>query len=69
MPCPEYLRLLLRYQAAVRRWGHTEFLDLATREMATVKIQALNERNAAKERISIHKQNCRACNPTLMRAI
>ena len=67
--CPEYLRLSGHYEAALRRWEQIELasnregvLDTsANRLAAEVKYKALNERNAAYERMTLHKKNCSIC--------
>ena len=62
MSCPEYLRLRQHYLAALRRWGQTEAMGAAKPEIAEIKEKALNERNAANERMRLHELSCPVCN-------
>ena len=67
--CPEYLRLSGHYEAALRRWEQIElasnrdgFVDTsANRLAAEVRYKALHERNAAYERMTLHKESCSIC--------
>jgi hypothetical protein len=70
MMCLEYFRLHQHYVVAVRRCEQAELsssrsglLDASARLTAEIKQKARNERNAAKERMVLHEQNCSACNP------
>lgn len=71
MSCPEYNRLLLHYEAALRRWGDAllspdaSLVGTAARRAAEIKQKAFDKRNAAKERLSAHTVSCTACNPQL----
>jgi hypothetical protein len=68
--CYQYLRLRQHYEAALRRreqveWASNKnrFVDTsANRLAAEVKYKALEERNAAKDRMTLHKQSCPVCN-------
>ena len=69
MSCPEYLRLREHYEAALLRWvqidlsfSGSEFINVSAMLLEGVKQQALKERNAAKERMDLHEQNCLICN-------
>jgi hypothetical protein len=62
MPCPEYLRLEQRYEAALRDWvqslqlfGQPKYLTMQARQ------KALDERNAAKNHVWVHEQSCSIC--------
>jgi hypothetical protein len=66
--CSEYLRLRQHYEAALRRWAQVELpskkrevFDAPARLAAEVKQKALNERDAANERMRLHEQNCSIC--------
>jgi hypothetical protein len=70
MSCPQYLRLHQHYDAALRRWAHfelsshgSEVIDASARQAEKVRQTALRERNAASERMRLHKENCPTCNP------
>jgi hypothetical protein len=64
MPCPEYNRLRQHYEAALRRWGYVLLsLDVGAAVRQTAGI--IDERNAAKERLSAHVLSCSACNAHL----
>jgi hypothetical protein len=71
MACPEYIRLRQHYEAALRHWGHVllspvaEPIGAPARVAAEVRQKALAERDAANERMCLHKQTCPACNPKL----
>ena len=66
MPCSEYLRLEQRYEAALHNWvqsmasssqlfGQPMYLTLQARQ------RALEDRNAAKNRLWVHEQSCSIC--------
>jgi hypothetical protein len=68
MLCPEHIRLIQRYDATLRRWGEvtlfSQRVDLHCAGgllAARVRQQAYEERNAAKEQVALHEQNCTAC--------
>jgi hypothetical protein len=69
MLCPVYLRLRQHYEAALRRWAQADSAsnkrnsDASARLALEIEHKALNERNAAKERMSLHQQSCPTCNP------
>jgi hypothetical protein len=71
MACPEYIRLHHHYEAALRHWGHvllspvTVPTDATARLAAEVKQKAFEERNAAYDRMCLHKKTCPVCNPKL----
>jgi hypothetical protein len=70
MRCPEYDRLRQQYEAALRYWGYlllsdANLVEAPARRVAEVKIQAFEERNAAKERWTSHTLTCQNCNPRL----
>ena len=69
MACAEYLRLNQHYGAALRRWAQiesssnkSELFDARKRQALEIEQTALNERNAAYERMVFHEQSCPACN-------
>jgi hypothetical protein len=62
MPCPEYLRLEERYEAALRNWvqsmasfGQPKYLTVQARQKAS------DERNAAKNLVWVHEESCPIC--------
>jgi hypothetical protein len=69
--CLEYNRLRQHYEAALLHWGQLLLsLDAhpvarAARQTAGIKQKALEERNAATERLSAHVLSCPACNPSI----
>jgi hypothetical protein len=71
MACYEYDRLRQHYEAALRHWGHVlrspiaESAGTSARIAGEVKQKALIERNAANDRMTLHKQTCAVCNPQL----
>jgi hypothetical protein len=68
MACPEYIRLRQHYEAALRHWGHVLLSPVAEpigAPAAEVRQKALAERDAANDRMTLHKQTCSACNPKL----
>jgi hypothetical protein len=71
MACHEYIRLRQHYEAALRHWGHvllspvTGPTGAAARLAAEIKQKAFVERNAAYDRMCIHKKTCSVCNPKL----
>jgi hypothetical protein len=68
MDCYEYIRLRQHYEAALRHWGHIHMMPAAepigapARVADEVKQKALEELNAAKNRMALHKQTCSVCN-------
>jgi hypothetical protein len=67
MDCHEYVRLRLHYEASLRRWEQILLLPetpigTPARLAAEIKQKALAERNAANERMSLHRQTCSVCN-------
>jgi hypothetical protein len=71
MACHEYDRLRQHYEASLRHWGHVllssgaEPTGAPARLAAEVKQKALEERNAANDRMCLHKLNCPVWNPKL----
>jgi hypothetical protein len=68
MSCPEYLRLRQHYDVALQRWAETELssdrpevIVASARLAEVIRQKALNERNAAIERMRLHEQNCPTC--------
>jgi hypothetical protein len=69
MHCPAYNRLRQHYETALRRWAQiesssnkSELFDARKRQALEIEQTALNERNAAYERMVFHEQSCPACN-------
>jgi hypothetical protein len=67
MACTEKLRLQQLYEVAIRRWGQvqatSQLFGPPTLMTETMLKKALAERNAAKNRLVMHQQNCKKCNP------
>jgi hypothetical protein len=67
MPCPEYVRLRQHYESALRHWGEvllsqdSELVGPGGRQRAQLKQNVLEERDAANERMRVHKRSCPAC--------
>lgn len=63
MLCSEYSRLLKHYEVALRLWVQAERSsnDASWRLSAGIRKKALDERDAAKERIHIHERSCPTC--------
>jgi hypothetical protein len=69
MDCHEYNRLRQHYETALRRWAQielssskSELVDARKRQALEIEQTALNERNAAYERMVFHEQSCPTCN-------
>jgi hypothetical protein len=61
MPCPEYLRLEQRYEAALLNWVQSMALSQAKYLTMQARQKALDERNAAKILVSVHEESCSIC--------
>jgi hypothetical protein len=67
--CYQYMRLRQHYEAALRRWEQIElvsnknaFLHTSANRLAVeVWYKAQEERNAARERMTLHKESCPIC--------
>ena len=57
MLCPEHSRLLQHYEVALRRWALAEWNGSA----GIKKKKALDERDAARERLNLHERSCPTC--------
>jgi hypothetical protein len=58
--CPEYSRLLQQYEAALRRRVQVEWSS--NEASAGIKEKrALDERDAARERLNLHERSCPTC--------
>jgi hypothetical protein len=69
MGCSEYARLSQHYEAALRRWAQAEScsdksepFDAPRRLAIEIEKKALEERNAARQRMDLHKRSCPTCN-------
>jgi hypothetical protein len=67
MLCPKYTRLRQCYEAALRKWGEvllfsqgTDLHGAAGRLPEHMRQKAYEERDAAKEQMSLHEQNCKS---------
>ena len=56
MPCAEYLRLERRYEDALRNWVQSMASYLTVERQ-----RALEDRNAAKNRLWVHEESCSIC--------
>jgi hypothetical protein len=67
MACPDKVRLQQLYEVAVRQWAQVQatFQLFVPPTLLTeaVRKKALAERNAANNRLVMHQQNCKTCNP------
>lgn len=70
IPCSEYVRLRQLYEAALRHLGHimlatkgNQSIGPATQD--SLKKQAEQDRNIARQRIQFHQQNCAVCRSAL----
>jgi hypothetical protein len=67
MLCSRYLQLSQHYEAALRRWAQAEWCsnknesDASWRLAAGIRKKALDERDAAKERLNFHELTCPTC--------
>jgi hypothetical protein len=68
MLCSEYARLLQHYEAALRRWAQSEWSSNRNEPNALLRVsagikkkEALEERDAAKERLNFHELTCPTC--------
>ena len=57
MPCPEYLRLEQRYEAALRNWVQS----MASSLTVQARQKALDDRKAAKNLVWVHEESCSIC--------
>jgi hypothetical protein len=72
MACSEKVRLQQLCEDSIRRWAQVQAASQlfvpATLKTATVLKKTLAERDAAKHRLLMHRQNCKTCNPKLLQA-
>jgi hypothetical protein len=64
MLCPEHSRLLQHYEVALRRWAEVEWNEhnaLLRVSEGLKKKKALDERDAARERLNLHERTCPTC--------
>jgi hypothetical protein len=63
MPSSEYLRLEQRYEAALHNWVQSMASSSQLFGQPTVQARqrALEDRNAAKNRLWVHEQSCSIC--------
>jgi hypothetical protein len=71
MARPEYVRLHQLYEAALRRWGQVILSSQGTtgtpaRLAALIRQKAVEERNAANERMRLHEFSCPLCSPRVL---
>jgi hypothetical protein len=72
-PCPEHVRLRQHYESALRYWGEvllsqdSELVGASARQRGRLVQNALDERDAARERVRAHKRTCPACRPFAVR--
>jgi hypothetical protein len=67
MACDQYIRLGQHYEAALTHWEHVlssqGALENSLPAVVEMKKKAREERNAAKERMDVHRLSCPFCNP------
>lgn len=68
MLCQEYMRLRQQFESALRHYGRVllsprdnELVGTAARQAAEIRKKALEERDAAKQRLRLHEQGCPTC--------
>lgn len=61
MVCTEKIRLQQHYDVAVRRWRQFDAHSQITHLTEELRKRALAERDAAKDRLTTHQQNCKTC--------
>jgi hypothetical protein len=68
MLCPEQSSLLQHYEATLRRWGLAEWSSTINEPDALLRVsegiekkKALDERDAARERLNLHERTCPTC--------
>jgi hypothetical protein len=67
LPCPEHLRLRQHYESALRHWGEVlrsqdcELVGASAVKRSQLMQDALDERDAARERVYVHNRTCPAC--------
>lgn len=61
MACLEKIRLQQHYDVAVRRWRQVDAHSQITHLTEELRKRALAERDAAKDRLTTHQQNCKTC--------
>jgi hypothetical protein len=70
MACHEYIRLRQHHEAALTHWGTSYCrrkvpFPNSPPAVLEMKKKALQERNAAEERMIIHQRTCPICNPSV----
>ena len=69
VPCAELQKLKQQYESALRIWGeyqfpvHKEPVGVPALRFEQLKQEALEERNAANDRVLDHKLTCPLCAP------
>ena len=70
MACPERLRLQQLYEVSLRRWAQiaasSQLFGQTTFLTDEVRLRVIADRNAAKSRLLIHQEQCKACRRYLM---
>jgi hypothetical protein len=70
MTCTEKIRLQQLYEVSLRCWAQmaasSQLFGQSTHLTDDVRKRVLNDRNAAKDRLLMHQQNCKACRRNLM---
>jgi len=65
--CPDYIRLRQHHEAALTHWEHVlssqGALENPPPAVLEMKKKALEERNAAEERMILHQRTCPICIP------
>ena len=70
MACPERLRLQQLYEVSLRRWAQvaasSQLFGQSTLLTDQVRLKAIADRNAAKNQLLMHQEQCRTCRRTLV---
>jgi hypothetical protein len=67
LSCPEYTRLRQHYESVLRHWGDVllsqdyDLVRVSALKRSQLMQNALDQRDAARERVCVHKRTCPAC--------
>jgi hypothetical protein len=71
MACPERLRLQQLYEVSLRRWAQiaasSQLFGQSTFLTDQVRRKVIADRNAAKNRLLMHQEQCKTCRRYLVR--
>ena len=70
MACPERLRLQQLYEVSLRRWAQiaasSQLFGQSTLLTDQVRLKVIADRNAAKNRLLMHQEQCKTCRRSLV---